>query len=279
MTTAGVELAALPAGDIQRTGRVTQRRVLWSEWLKLWSVRSTRWSLAVGVLALLLGIANSAFDMSRWYSLPLHVRLHYKSIDNSLIGWHFSQLAIGVLGVLVVTGEYATGMIRSTFMAVPTRLPVLWAKVLVFALVVLALSIPATLVDFVISASILTQHHVNPSLSTPHALRAVLGIPLFLCALAVFTVALGALLRNTAAGIAAFAGILFVLPGFVGVLSTNLQNAIGPYLPSNAASALFTATPNPENHWLHPWVGFAVFCGYALLLLLVAAILLLRRDV
>jgi hypothetical protein len=70
-----------------------------------------------------------------------------------------------------------------------------------------------------------------------------------------------------------------VLPGFVGVLSTNLQNAIGPYLPSNAASALFTATPSPDNHWLHPWVGFAVFCAYAVVLLIAAAILLVKRDV
>jgi ABC-type transport system involved in multi-copper enzyme maturation permease subunit len=267
------------AADVQRTGRVTQSRVLRSEWTKLWSLRSTRWSLAAGVVGLLLGIANSAFDMSRWYSLPMHVRLHYKSIDNSLIGWHFSQLAIGVLGVLVITGEYATGMIRSTFMAVPTRLPVLWAKVLVFAAVVFVLSLPATLIDFLVSASILTRHHVNPSLSSPHALRAVLGIPLFLTMLAVFTVALGALLRNTAAGIASFAGILFVVPGLVGVLSTNLQNSIGPYLPSNAASALFTARPNPDNHWLHPWVGFGVFCAYAAALLLAAAVLLVRRDV
>jgi ABC-2 type transport system permease protein len=275
-----IGVAAGAAGsDVQRTGRVTQSRVLRSEWTKLWSLRSTRWSLAVAVLGLLLGIANSAFDMSRWYSLPLHVRLHYKSIDNSLIGWHFSQLAIGVLGVLVITGEYATGMVRSTMMAVPTRLPVLWAKVLVFACVVFVLSVPATFIDFLVSSAILTQHHVNPSVSSPHALRAVLGIPLFLTVLAVFTVSLGALLRNTAAGIAAFAGVLFVLPGFVGVLSTNLQNDIGPYLPSNAASALFTATPNPDNHWLHPWVGFAVFCGYAAVLLVGAAILLVRRDV
>jgi ABC-2 type transport system permease protein len=262
-----------------RTGQVTQARVLRSEWTKLWSLRSTRWSLVAVVLGLLLGIANSAFDMSRWYSLPLHVRLDYKSVDNSLIGWHFSQLAVGVLGVLVITGEYATGMIRSTFMAVPTRLPVLWSKVLVFASVVFVLALPATVIDFFVSAAILTQHHVNPSLSTPHALRAVLGIPLFFTALAVFTVALGALIRNTAGAIAAFAGILFVLPGFVGVLSTSLQNAISPYLPSNAASALFTARPNPDNHFLHPWVGFAVFCGYTLLLLAGAAVLLVRRDV
>ena len=271
--------ARLPGARGEHTNGVTQARVLRSEWTKLWSLRSTRWALAVATLGLLLGIANSAFDMSRWYSLPLHVRLHYKSVDNSLIGWHFSQLAVGVLGVLVVTGEYATGMIRSTFMAVPMRLPVFWAKIVVFAAVVFVLSVPATFIDFLVSSAILTQHHVSPSLSSPHALRAVIGIPLFLTALAVFTVSLGALLRNTAAGIATFAGILFVLPGLVGVLSTNLQNSIGPYLPSNAASALFTARPSPDSHWLHPWVGFAVFCGYALVLLVAAAILLVRRDV
>lgn len=101
----------------------------------------------------------------------------------------------------------------------------------------------------------------------------------FFMASAVFTVALGALIRNTAGAVAAFAGILFVLPGFVGVLSTSLQTAISPYLPSNAASALFTATPNPDDHFLAPWAGFAVFCGYTAVLLAGAAVLLLRRDV
>lgn len=274
-----VDAAHVGAPSRPGARRVTQAAVLRSEWTKLWSLRSTRWSLIAAVVGLLLGIANSAFDMSRWYSLPLHVRVDYKSVDNALIGWHFSQLAIGVLGVLVITGEYATGMIRSTFMAVPTRLPVLWAKVLVFASVVFVLALPATIVDFFISAAILTQHHVNPSLSTPHAVRAIIGIPLFFTALAVFTVALGALIRNTAGAVAAFAGILFVLPGFVGVLSTSLQQTISPYLPSNAASALFTATPNPDDHFLHPWVGFAVFCGYAAVLLVAAAVLLVRRDV
>lgn len=279
MTAVATESGAA-AADIQRTGRVTQLRVLDSEWAKLWSLRSTRWALAAGLVALLLGgVINDAFNMSRWGTLPRHVRLHYDAVDASLIGYQFAQLAVGVLGVLVVTGEYATGMIRATFMAVPNRLPVLWAKVLVFASVVLVLSIPATLLDFLVSASIFTQHHIHLSLSSPHALRAVLGVPLFLTVLAVLTVALGALLRNTAAGIAAFAGILFALPGFVGVLSAGVKNAIGPYLPSNAAAALFTATPDPDGHWLRPWAGFAVFCGYAAVLLVAAAILLIRRDV
>jgi ABC-2 type transport system permease protein len=260
-------------------GGVTQARVIRSEWIKLWSLRSTRWSLAAGLLGLLLGILVAFFDMSRWSSLPLETRLNYKSVDTALIGWHLSELAVGVLGVLVITGEYTTGMIRSTFMAVPRRLPVLWAKVLVFASVVLVLSFPMTFIGFFGAAAVLTQHHVNPSLSTPGALRSVIAIPLFLTALAVFTVSLGALLRNTAAAIATFAGVIFVLPGIVGVLSTSLKNSISPYLPSNAASAFFTATPDPADHLLHPWVGFAVFCAYAAALLLAASLLLTRRDV
>lgn len=268
----------IPAGT--QPGRtVSQSQVLRSEWIKLWSLRSTRWSLAAGLLGLLLGIVVAIFDMSRWSTLPLDTRLHYKSVDTALIGWHLSELAIGVLGVLVITGEYSTGMIRSTFMAVPRRLPVLWAKVLVFATVVLVLAFPMTFIGFFGAAAVMSQHHVNPSLSTPGALRAVIAIPLFLTVLAVFTVSLGALVRNTAGGIAIFAGIIFVLPGLVGVLSTSLKNSINPYLPSNAASAFFTATPDPADHLLHPWAGFAVFCAYALILLVAAALLLVRRDV
>jgi ABC-2 type transport system permease protein len=268
----------LPAAG-RRAGRVTQRGVLRSEWIKLWSLRSTRWSLAAGLLGLMLGIVVAGFDMSRWFQLPLEERLHYKSVDNALIGWHLSELAIGVLGVLVITGEYTTGQIRSTFMAVPNRLPVLWAKILVFSAVVLVLSIPMTVLGFYGASAVMTQHHVNPSLASPGALRAVIAIPLFLTVLAVFTVSLGALVRNTAGAIAIFAGVIFVLPGLVGVLSNSLKNAINPYLPSNAASAFFTVTPDPQDHLLHPWVGFAVFCAYAAILLTAAAVLLKRRDV
>ena len=274
-------IASLPRVSARpQPGRdISQSQVLRSEWIKLWSLRSTRWSLALGMLGMLLGIVVAGFDMGRWSQLSLDTRLHYKSVDTALIGWHLSELAIGVLGVLVITGEYSTGMIRSSFMAVPKRLPVLWAKVLVFSLVVLVLAFPMTFIGFFGASAVLAQHHVNPSLSSPGALRAVIAIPLFLAVLAVFTVSLGALIRNSAGGIAIFAGVIFVLPGLVGVLSNSLKNAINPYLPSNAASAFFTVTPDPADHFLHPWVGFAVFCGYAAVLLAAAAVLLVRRDV
>jgi ABC-2 type transport system permease protein len=269
-----------PLARAERPGRaVSQSQVVRSEWIKLWSLRSTRWSLGLGVLGLLLGVVVAAFDMSRWSHLPLDTRLHYHSVDTALIGWHLSELAIGVLGVLVITGEYATGSIRSTFMAVPHRLPVLWAKIGVFASVTFALALPMSFIGFFAASAVLTRHHVDPSLATPGALRCVIAIPLFLAVLAIFTVSLGALFRSTAGAIAAFAAIIFVIPGIVGVLSTNLQHDINPYLPSNAASTFFTAVPDPADHLLAPWTGFAVFCGYTLVLLIAAALQLIRRDV
>jgi ABC-type transport system involved in multi-copper enzyme maturation permease subunit len=252
--------------------------VLRSEWTKLWSLRSTRWSLAAAFAAMGLGILVAAVDMSRWSSMSSHDRLHYNSIDTSLAGYHLAQLAIGVLGVLVISGEYTTGMIRSSFVAVPRRLPVLWAKAAVFASVTFALMLPAALIAFYAAGAVMQAHHVTPTLSSPHALRAVLGVALFMAVLAVFTVSLGALIRNTAGGIATFAGILFVLPGIVAILSSSVRSAINPYLPSSAAAALFTAQPDPSDHLLAPWSGFAVFCGYTALALGAAAFLLRRRD-
>lgn len=268
-----------PAHDASIGRPYNQRHVLRAEWIKLWSLRSTRWSLALGVLGMLLGVVVAAFNMSHWSQLPLESRLHYNSVDTALVGWHLSELAIGVLGVLIIAGEYTTGMVRSTFMAVPHRLPVLWAKAGIFAAVTYVMSLPMTFIGFYAASAVLAQHHVNPSLATPGALRCVLAIPLFLAVLAIFTVALGALVRNTAGGIATFAAIIFVLPGLVGVLSNSLRNAINPYLPSNAAAAFFTAMPDPSDHMLAPWTGFAVFCGYTAVLLAAAAVLLVRRDV
>src|ERR1700734_527140 len=100
-------------------GKVTQPRGIKSEWIKLWALRSTRWTLLAAVISMVFGIAIAAIDMSRWSTISHHDKATFSAIDTSLAGYHFAQLAIGVLGVLVVTGEYTTGMIRSSFMAVP----------------------------------------------------------------------------------------------------------------------------------------------------------------
>jgi ABC-2 type transport system permease protein len=272
---------ALPAAATpkrpQLSGGVTQLGVLRSEWTKLWSLRSTRWSLVFALVTMAgLGPLIAAVTMGRWGRLSLHERLTFDPINTALGGYHLAQLAIGVLGVLVISGEYSTGQIRSTFMAVPRRLPVLWAKAATFAGTTLVLTLLASVIAFFVSQAILTQHHVNVSIGHAPALRAVIGTGLYMVVLGVFALSLGALVRNTAGGIAIFAGVLFVLPGLAHVLPASTFNAINPYLPSNAGSDLLSNTTDPGM--LAPWTGFAVFCGYAVVTFLASALLLVRRD-
>ena len=163
---------------------------------------------------------------------------------------------------MVITCEYSTGMIRSSFMAVPKRLPVLWAKLGVFAAVTFALMLVASFVSFFVVQAIVRQHHVQHALGDPHALRAVVGTALFLTVLGALAVGLGALVRNTAGGIAVFVFLLFVLPGITANPAASVADSVNPYLPLNAGFAVTTSTFENSHH-LSPWTGFAVFCGYA----------------
>ncbi len=267
MTTTVGALPSLP-----HTGRVTQRRVVLSEWTKLRSVRSTVWSLFVAV-AFTIGLA----------ALVPAVRMHHlqpgEHIDNplelTLAGVQIAQLAIGVLGVLVVSGEYSTGMIRATMTAVPRRLPVLWAKALVYGATVLALMVPSAFVAFFIAHSILQPHGQAVALGAHGVARALLGAGLYLTVIGLFGLALGAIVRNTAGGIALFAGIMFVLPPLMNVLPQSWNDAASPYLPLQAGERVLQITSGT----LSPWEGFGILCAYAAAALLVAAALLRRRDV
>jgi ABC-2 type transport system permease protein len=266
---------AIPSSTF--SGRVTQARVILSEWTKLRSVRSTRWSLLVAtVLTIGFPILASAIISSHWGQRSPGERAHFNPLDPALIGSQIAQLAIAVLGVLVISGEYSTGMIRASFTAVPKRLPVLWAKALVFAFVTFVLMLPAVLIAFFSSQSILSRHHVQIAWSHPGVPRAVIGAALYLTVIAVMTVGIGAIVRNTAGGIAAFAAIFFVIPPLMNVLPTSWNDAISPYLPGNAGRAIIALTKDPNS--LAPWTGFGLFCAYAVAALAVAAVLLVRRD-
>jgi ABC-2 type transport system permease protein len=258
--------------------RVTLPRVLRSEWTKLFSLRSTRWSMLVAFIAMAgLGPLIAAIQMGRWSQLHPHERATYDSINTGVGGWHLAQLAIGVLGVLVITGEYSTGMIRSSLMAVPRRLPVLWSKAIIFAAVTFVLMLAASLISFFAVQAIVSQHHVQHSIGDPGALRTVIGAALFQTVLALLCVGLGGLLRNTAGGIAVFVALLFVLPGISAILPSSLNNSISPYLPLNAGTTVTSHTFDNAQH-LSVWGGFALFCGYAAVALIAAAFSLMRRD-
>ena len=268
-----MDAVALPLG----VEPVTQRRVVRSEWTKLISLRSTRWALAATLLlAIGIGVLACVVFESRWAHLSAADRHNFHPLSVSLAGINFAQLSLGVLGVLAITGEYSTGMIRSTLAAVPRRLPVLWAKALVFGATALAISLPATFIVFLVGQAILSGEHINTSIGQPGVFRALIGAPLFLTAMGLFGLSLGAIIRSTAGGIAALAGIVFVLPPIVGLLPTSVANSIDPYLPSNAGGAIWTINPDPGT--LAPWAGFGIFCAYVAVAMAIAAVLLIRRD-
>ena len=255
---------------------VTQARVLASEWTKLHSLRSSRFSLLVAVgLVVGLGLVVPWLSVADWE--PGTPTVGYNAVERSLGGIFLAQLAFGVLGVLVVSGEYATGTVRATFAAVPRRLPVLWAKLGVFVAVTLVLGTIACVLAFAGGQAIFATKHVDVSLGDPNVTRAVLGAGLYLAAMGAFGLALGALLRNTAAGIATLTGLLFVLPPIVSALPQRWADTIGRYLPGSAGMAIIDVTPDPSG--LAPWTGFGVLCAYVVVTTGAAAVMLVRRDV
>jgi ABC-type transport system involved in multi-copper enzyme maturation permease subunit len=255
---------------------VTQTRVVLSEWTKLRSLRSSRITLLVALgLTVGLGLLVALVSVTNW--TPGTPTVGYRSVERSLGGIYLAQLAFGVLGVMLVTGEYSTGMIRATFAAVPRRLPVLWAKLGVFLAVTLVLGTLACLVAFLGGQAIFASKHVDASLGDPHVARAVLGAGLFLAGIGALGVGLGALLRNTAAAIATLTGLLFVAPVIVSVLPQRAADKIGPYLPADAGTSIINVFPDP--HRLAPWTGLGVLCAYAGVTTAIAAVMLVRRDV
>lgn len=258
------------------SGGVTLLRVAASEWTKLWSVRSTRWSLftafvfTIGVAALACAVVSHHYPQ-----MSVRDKANFHPLEVNLAGVQLAQLALGVLGVLIITAEYSTGMIRASFTAVPTRLPVLWAKAGVFAVVTFALMLPAILIAFFAGQAILARHHLDVGIGAPHVLRVLVGAALYLTVVGLFGLGLGAIVRNTAGGIASFAAIMFVLPPLMNVLPSSWNDAASPYLPLQAGEAILSTTPGGH---LSPWVGLAVFAAYAAAAIAAAAVLLVRRD-
>jgi ABC-2 type transport system permease protein len=273
MTTAtldGPQAAARDSRDLQ----VTQAHVVSSEWIKFRSLRSTKWTLAASIaMTVGLGLLFAAVTVARW--TPAN-RAGFDPVGLSLQGTFLAQLAIGVLGILLITGEYATGMIRATISAVPRRLPVLWAKLGVFGVVAAGASVTAALAAFLGAQAILATKHAGASLADPGVLRVVLGAGLYLTVVGLLGMALGFIIRNTAGAITTLFGILLILPVLGRVLPADWARHVVPYLPSNAGQAVMQLHADPNT--LAPWTGLGLFAGYAAVAVMVAAVLLRRRD-
>ncbi len=248
--------------------------ILRSEFCKLRSVRSTYWTLFAAV------VFNVAVAALLAVLLPGHLSAHEKAtLDStrvSLGGLHLSQISFGLLGVLVITGEYGTGMIRATLSAVPQRRLMLAAKTIVFAAAALIVGILASFAAYFVFQAFLSGDSMRTSLGDPGVLRAVTGGGLYLAVLGLFGLGLGAIIRFSAGAVAALFGVLFVPQIIVTLLPSSWQDIVGPYLPMEAGTTIFTV--HHEAGTLGAWSGFGVFCLYAAVALVAGFVLINHRD-
>ena len=257
-------------------GPVTQVRVVRAEWTKLRALRSTWWCALIAVV-LIVGLGAAIAGSGAPYKISAG-NSAAGGVTISLVGILFAQLVLGVLGVLAFSGEYATGMIRATLAVVPSRLPVLWAKLIVLVGLMLPLSLLAAVAEFFTATALESSRGGSAiSLTDPGVLREVVGASLYLTVIAVIGLALGALLRRTAAGLSVFAAVFLVVPLVAAYLPQSIKG-FAPYLPSNAGGTIWGAGKLFGGHQLGPWTGFAVLCGYAVVLIGLAAWRLRRRD-
>ena len=248
--------------------------VLRSEWTKLRSVRSTYWTTLFSVL---VTIGVCVIVCAKWASDIRHSP--GDTLDPtlaSLNGLFLAQVAVGTLGVLVISSEYGTGMIRATFGAVPQRRAVLAAKGLVFTAVVLVGGELLSFASFGIGQAILHGAHAGASLGQPEVLRAVVGGGLYLAAVGLLGFGLGALIRHTAGALSAFFGVLFALTALADLLPSSWRNDVIPYMPANAGTQIFSV--DRVHDALAPWAGLGVLCLYAGAAIVAATVLVTRRD-
>jgi len=268
------------AGPVARPAyKVTGRRVLRSEWAKLWTLRSTWITLGLGLVAILAFGSIAAFRYKSLTTTGGRMDPDFAdatAVSLTLFGVRFGQLALGVLGVLFAAGEYSTGMIRSTLAAVPRRLPVLWSKAVVYGVVAFVVGVAGAFGGFLIADAVVSGTPAHMSLSDDGVVRALLGAGLYLGLVGVIGAALGVLLRSVAGGISVLVATLLLVPGLLSLLPSSWQNNIGPYLPSNAGESLYAL--HHSTGMLSAGTGALVLLGWTVLALAGGAYRLVRKD-
>jgi len=251
--------------------------VLRSEWAKLRSVRSAFWALtATVVLGVGLGAVISAATAHGYAKSSVSDKLSWDPTAVSLDGIGIATLAIAVLGVLCISSEYSSGMIRTSLIAVPKRGRVLAAKSLVFAVVTFVVGEATSFTAFFAGQAVISGHAPHAALGDPGVAQAVAGAGLALTAPAVLSVAVGALLRHPAAAIASLIAVLFVLPAIAQALPDSWRNPVTEFWPTQAGSQLTSI--HPSAHTRQPWPGSGVICLFVAIVYAIAWTLLDRRD-
>ena len=275
-----VSPAAPPQAGPQAVRRPAFWHLLQSEWTKLRSVRSTVWTLVllviitIGITALITGLTAA-----NWSKASASQQATFQTDPISSIlgaGLYFGQLTIIVLGVLVLSSEYSTGAIRASLLAVPRRVPMLVAKVVMFAVVIFVVGEIVSFVAYFLGSALL-HSHVTVSLSNPNVLRAVVGAGLYLTVLGLFAMSIGGLVRHTAGAITGTIGFVIVLEPLSTLIPGTWGNHIHDYLPT-AAGRLIIQTQPVSGQVLPAWGGFALFCAWTAALLIAAGVALKYRD-
>jgi hypothetical protein len=244
------------------------------------TVRSTMWTL-VAMAAITVGVSAIATIAisGHWASMSLSDRAGFDPTGFSLNGLLFSQLVIGVLGVLLMSAEYGTGTIRSTLAAVPRRPTVLATKAAVFAAVSVVVGEVLSFSAFLLGQTLLKSPVPHASLGQPGVLRAVVGGGLVIAVLGLFALGLATIIRHTAGAITAYVGALLVLPLIISALPSSISNPVNKFMPLNIGGAMVSTHQNlAHGGSLSPWVGFLVLCGYAVGALVVGGVLMVKRD-
>lgn len=259
--------------------RLTAFGVVRGEWIKTLGLRSTWWTLGVTVLVMVGFAALIAFSVA-----SAGVDVEISGGDPILLsisaGLGFGQLAVAVLGAIIITGEFSTGSIRSTFAAVPRRTGVLLGKGVALSVLVALTGLVATGLSLGagLAAFSGTGHHFDASDST--TLRVLLGTVLYLVTLALFSMGVGAILRNSTGSIFTLVAILFVLPTIAQIAgafeATRWIGTAGEYLPATAGLQLLTEVTGPDA--LTPWQGYGVFAAWTVIALLLGWVLTKKRD-
>jgi ABC-2 type transport system permease protein len=284
MTEAGMTEAGTGAAVLSRPesglpgGRYGLRDAIAMEWLKLRSMRSTWWTLAVALAALIgLAILVLHYYPGHWAHMSRADRRSFDPTNSGFAGLALAQLAAAALGVLAVTGEYSSGMIRSTLAAVPRRGLVLAAKAAVVGAVALIAGEVGAFAAFLAGQAVLVSPAPHATLGQPGVLRAVLLGGAYVALIALIGLGVGMIVRRSAAGVAIIAGLIFVLPPVLLALPVGVQHAVARFLPEIIAEDSLTAV-RPEAFSLSPWAGLGMLSLYAVVLLGIGSWLLARRD-
>jgi ABC-2 type transport system permease protein len=274
--TTSLEADERPIGKARRevvVEPVTLPRAIGSEWIKFRTLRSTLYVLAAACVGM-FGIALIVGYNTRHLTPDLDPDDIVAS--STLQGYYLGQLLMGALGVLFVSGEYSTGMIRSTLAAVPRRLPVLWAKLVVVVGVTLVSMTAMSVIAFLAAQKLISHYRPGFSLSQPGVLRVVLGTGVYLTLVAVIGSALGWIVRSTPGALVAYFGTVLVVPVLMESVLGTWGKDVAQFLPTIAGASFSTTLREP--HTLMPWPGLLVMVGWAVALVGVAAVRLRRRD-